>query len=274
MRGSRKWWLVWSLIGLSACGESGGEELEARAVPSSQSAAARALRLPRMRAAQSREPTPSDVPVTLRVLVRIVGAIPADSTVQVRSFNPLCGESFVDSAVVRTGDAVTDAVVWIEGATPVLATDRIGQRRPIVVLESCRLLPRVQVATPGSTLHLVLRDSLTEMVVAVPPSIAHAVDSITFTMPGQLVPLPRLADSAGVIGVYGAGLPWARAFVAIAPPGVSAVSDAAGRAQFTLDGRGTQTTVRAWHPSLGVVAAKVSLSAQQRAYDVTLTYQR
>ena len=93
-------------------------------------------------------------------------------------------------------------------------------------------------------------------------------------MDGQLVPLQHLAVSAGVLAVYASRLPWARSFVAIAPPGSSALSDADGRVQFTLDGRGAKTTIRAWHPSLGIVAANLDLSPNKSGYELTLTFKR
>ena len=76
------------------------------------------------------------------------------------------------------------------------------------------------------------------------------------------------------MAVFATRLPWARAYVGIAPPATSVLSDAAGAAQFTLDGRATTATFRAWHPSLGETAATVSFSAAKSAYEVTLTFRR
>ena len=249
-------------------------ELPARAVPMAQSAAARALRLPRMRPAMSRAATPSDQPVVVEVQVLIQGASPRDTAIQARAVNAACDEVFTDTAVVRTGDAVQDAVVWVEGPATALTTGAVAEHRPTVRLETCRLLPRVQVAAPGSLLQLVMRDSLSESLVVVPSVAALPVDTVNFMMDGQLVPVRHLADSTGVLAVYATRLPWARAFVAIAPVGAGAVTTAEGRARFTLDARGGKATIRAWHPSLGVVGAKVSLKAGGAAQVVTLTFRR
>ena len=121
---------------------------------------------------------------------------------------------------------------------------------------------------------LVMRDSLAESLVIVPSAPQVQVDTVAFTMDGQLVPVQHVADSVGVLAVYAARLPWARAFVAVAPAASSALSDSDGRAQFTVDGRGTTATIRAWHPSLGVVSSKLSISAKKTDYDVTLTFKR
>lgn len=264
--------------GLVACsapepGDAGDLE-EARAVPVAQSPTARAMRLPRMRPSASRTATPADRPVTIRVRVVFSGALPADTTVQARMFDPACGESFVDTAVVHNGNAVSDAVTWLEGPATALITDGRSERRPTVQLDLCRLRPHLQLAAPGSTVMLVMRDSLQESLVVVPSSPLVPVDTVQFIMDGQLVPAQHRADSAGMLAVYAARLPWARSFIAVAPPASSALTDADGRAQFTVDGRGGTVTVRAWHPSLGIVATKVALSPKQVDYEVTLTFRR
>lgn len=249
-------------------------EKAAHAEPMAQSAAARALRLPRMQPSPSRVAMPGDRPVVVRVRILIEGSAPADTTVQSRSFDPACGDTFVDTAVVRNGNAVADAIVWAEGPATPLITDGRSERRPTVQLELCRLRPRVQLAVPGSTLMLVMRDSIAESLVVVPSSLIAPVDTVPFIMDGQLVPLQHLADSSGVLAVYASRLPWARSFVAIAPPGSTALSDADGRVQFTLDGRGAKATIRAWHPSLGLVAAKLDLVPNKSDYELTLTFRR
>jgi hypothetical protein len=264
---------VLSLIAV-ACTGSGAEETDARAIPMSQSKAARALRLPVMRPAPSRGARASEQAAVLRVRVLYTGALPKDTTVQARNFNAGCLETFVDSAVARNGNAVVDAIVWIEGAAATLITAPRDDRRPMIVMDGCRLVPRLQVAAPGSTVQLVMRDSLSESFVLVPSSKYAAVDTVVFAFPGQLVPVRSAADSAGVLAVYGAGLPWARAFVAIAPTSGAAVTDADGRAQFALEALGGKAIVRAWHPSMGIVTATVTLTPGTTAHDVTLTFRR
>jgi hypothetical protein len=271
MRGVRL--IVASLL-VVACSGAGGEETEARAIPMSQSKAARALRLPVMRPAPSRRATADDRLAIVRVRVLFYGQLPGDTAVQARNFNAACGDTFVDSAVARKDSAVVNAIVWIEGAAATLITEARDDHRPVVALEGCRLVPRLQIAAPGSTVHLVMRDSLTESLVLVPSSKSAPVDTVVFAFPGQLVPMRAAAESAGVLAVYAAGLPWARAFIAIAPTSGTAISDGEGRAQFTLDARGAKAVVRAWHPSMGIVSATVTLTQGTAAHDVTLTFRR
>jgi hypothetical protein len=246
---------------------------EARAVPMAQSPTARALRLPRMRPSLSRTATPQDRAVTVRVRTLLDGDGPADTTVQARAFDPLCGDTFVDTAVVRNAGAVLDALVWVEGVTALVTSSGV-ERRPTVQLSGCRLRPRLQLAAPGSTIMLVMRDSLAESLVIVPSSPAVPVDTVPFMMDGQLVPVQRLADSAGVLAIYAARLPWARSFIAIAPPAASALSDADGRAQFVVDGRARSFSIRAWHPSLGIVAKRVEIPTGKADLEVSLQFKR
>ena len=262
---------------LAACGggdRSDDVEAEARAVPMTQSPAARALRLPRMRLARVMPAQAGTALATIRVHVLITGRVPPDTTVQARSVDPACTDSFVDSAVFRNGDAIVGALVWLEGAGTVFSTVSDGEHRPTVILEQCRLQPRVQLAAPGSTIQLVMRDARAEQLVVVPASIATPIDTVSFIADGQLVPIQHRTDSTGVLGVYAMRLPWARSFVAIAPTGVTAISDSTGAATFTVDRAAKKVTVRAWHPSLGVVAGSINPSSGGAEQTITLTYRR
>jgi hypothetical protein len=263
------------LLSAAGCGSSdvAATDGETVVVPTSQSAAEAALGLPRMRPSPSRVALATDRPVTVVVRVVYSGTLPTDTTIQVRSFAAGCGDSFVDTAVVRAGNSVSGALVWVERATALRGAN-VMEHRPTIALELCRLLPRVQLAAPGSTVMLVMRDSLAQSLVVVPSSPSVPVDTVPFTMDGQLIPLQRRADSSGVVAVYATGLPWARAFIGIAPAGSAALSDATGAAQFTLDGRATTAAFRAWHPSLGQAAATVAFTAAKSTYDVTLTFRR
>jgi hypothetical protein len=262
---------------LTACGdlEFDNSGVEARGVPAVQSAAARALRLPRMRPSASRPAVAADRLITIRARVLVDGVPLRDTTVQARSVNPNCETTFVDTAVVLNRNAVAEALVWIEGPTQTLQTgETVARMRPSVRMQECQLLPRIQVAAPGSTLQLVMGDSLRESLVLVPNAVSAPVDTVAFQADGQLIPMRGRADSLGVIGVYAQRLPWARAFVAIAPPASVSMSDSTGRTQFTVDGRGTTATVRAWHPALGIVSRKVTIRTNSVVYDVDLTYKR
>lgn len=265
------------LAACAACGSSqadgdadGDMEAEARAVPVAQSAAARAFRLPRVRPASV---APGAGGKVIRVQVVVERALPPDTTVQVRSFDPACGESFVDTAVFRNGASIIGALVWVEGSTPVHAATPAADRRPTVMLEQCRLQPRLQLAAPGSTMQLATRDARAEALVVVPSSASVPIDTVSFTMDGQLVPVQHRADSSGVLAIYATRLPWARAYIAILPAGVGGITAADGTASFQF-AAGGKAVIRAWHPSLGVAATTINPGALPANAMVTLTYRR
>lgn len=258
---------------MAGCGgDDTASEAPPRAVPSSQSATARSLRLPVMRLASARAGADPATGRALQVRVLIEGRIAGDSVLPVGVLDPTCGDSLRDTLVARNGPAVVGALVWVEGPTVVHAPAGTPERRATVTLSRCQLLPRVQVAPPGSMLQLVMRDPRVESLVVVPASRSVPIDTVSFLTDGQLVPVRARADSVGMLGVFATRLPWARAFVAVTPPAVSAISDVDGIARFTLDRTGRKAILRAWHPSLGIVSATVDPSTLADNAVITLTF--
>lgn len=271
----RRLWtpLLVSAALLAACGGGDGDSAAGltRAVPTLQSKDARALRLPLLKPAASRADG-GVVGRSIAVRVLIEGRVQGDSLVRSGPVDRICADSMVDTLVTRNGNAVIGALVWVEGTTAVLTPAGNAERRATVTLGDCQLRPRVQVAPPGSTLQLVMRDGREEALVIVPATPATPIDTVQFLTDGQLVPVRDRADSIGVLAIYARLLPWARAFVAITPPGVSAVTDPDGVARFTLDPAGRSTTLRAWHPALGIVSATIDPSKLRAGEMVTLTF--
>ncbi len=247
----------------------------ARTVPQAQPAAARALRLPVMRPAASRTARAGDRAVTIDVQLRREGEPLRDAIhVVAPAFVRACGAALVDTSPALASGVVASAIVWVEGPAATFVTAPTSDRRPMVRMEGCRLVPSLQVAAPGSALMLVMRDSFPDSLVVVRSSSGQPADTVPFSMQGQLVPLQHRADSAGMVAVYSAQLPWARAFLVIAPPSSGAVADRDGRVRFTVDGRARFTRIRAWHPVLGSADASVPLGRSTSTQTVTLTFRR
>lgn len=261
---------------LASCGGHADDESEGRsaAAPSSLSPAARALRIPVMRLAPVVDTRAGLVGKPVRIRVVIEGRIPSDTSYRTGVIDPVCGDSIRDLRVESSGTALIGALVWVEGTTPVIAAPVQQERRPVVTLGDCLLLPQVQTAAPGSTLQLVMRDARIDTLIVVPTRSAAALDTVSFLTDGQLVPLRGRAESVGVIGVYSTRLPWAKAFVAITPAGASGVTDRDGTARVVLDAAGRKATLRAWHPLLGVVATTIDPSKIPVDALVTLTFRR
>lgn len=258
---------------LTGCGNGeGAPGAAAVATVRLQSPSARAMRLPLMRPAPMLSPRAGLRAAAIDVRVRIEGGIPADTVMQSGRYEPSCGATMIDHIVAQRAGALDGALVWIEGTTAVIASGELGEHRPTVVYQLCELLPRLQLAAPGSTLQLVMRDERADSLVVVSARPSMPVDTISFVTDGQLVPLRQRADSTGVLGIHATRLPWARAYVAVTKPGASAITDVDGRAQFRVDASGTSAVVRAWHPALGVVSATIDPSKGTDTQAVTLTF--
>jgi hypothetical protein len=229
-------------------------------------------RLPVLRLAPSRVATAGSIGRNILVRVLIEGRPAGDSLIRTGSVDPACGAHKTDTLVMRSGPAIVGALVWVEGPTAVYATAGTPERRATVTLAGCQLQPRVQVAPPGTMLQLVMRDPRAESLVIVPAPASAPIDTISFLTDGQLVPLRQRADSVGILAVYATGLPWARAFIAVTPPAVSAVTDFNGTVRFTLDATGRAASVRAWHPALGIVSATINPSTLADNATITLTF--
>jgi hypothetical protein len=228
--------------------------------------------MPVMRLAPTRPAPDSASGRLIQVRVLIEGRMAGDSVVRIGSLDPSCGEALTDTLVVRSGPAVVGAMVWVEGQTAVHVPSGTPDRRATITLSGCQLLPHVQVAPPGSTLQLVMRDTRAESLVVVPAVPSVPIDTVAFLTDGQLVPVRQRADSVGMLFVYALHMPWTRAYVAVTPPAVSAITDFEGVARFTLDRTGRKSTFRAWHPALGVVSATIDPSRLTDNAFVTLTF--
>ena len=210
----------------------------------------------------------------VQVRVLFAGFTPTDTIIGPQRLAASCGATFRDTLVAHRGDAVAGVLLWMEGDVPVVpAAAPPVERRPTVRLERCRLQPRMQLAVPGSTVQLLMEDKRTDTLIVVPAAGGGHSDTVSFITDGQLVPLRR-SDRPGVIGIHAVTMPWARAYVAIAPAGTAAISDADGRASFTLSRQGRAATIRAWHPVLGSSSATLTPLTLQGGGVVTLTFRR
>jgi len=237
-----------------------------------QSPAARALRLPLMQLAPVLA-TDASGGTVVQVRVRFVASAPTDTAIDPRRLHPSCGATLSDTLVAHRGDAVAGTLLWVEGDVPVLPEPAATERRPTVRLERCHLQPRMQLASPGSTVQLLMADDRSDSLIVVPAAAGARIDTISFVTDGQLVPLAR-ETRPGVIGIHSTMTPWARAYVVIAPTGTTAISDADGRASFAFARGGREATIRAWHPVLGLASATIRPATLQNGSVVTLNFRR
>ena len=164
--------------------------------------------------------------------VQIDGDAPADSVVLPPADRELCGIAFPDSSIVRRGNTLAHAVVWLadvkEGkALPV-------ERRTEVVNEECRLTPRVQAVVAGTTVNVRNEDRLahtTRFVRGGPGGDTIAV--VPLTDDGQVVPNEHIAAKGGMVAATCAQHAWTRGYIAVFESPYFAVTDESGA--FRLD---------------------------------------
>lgn len=262
---------------VTACGSAEGtttdsSSLAAHSPGGALSPAARALRLPQMQLAPVLA-TGASGGTVVQVRVRFTASAPTDTAIDPVRLHASCGATLRDTLVSHRGDGVIGALLWVEGDVPVLPDPAATERRPTVRFERCHLQPRLQLASPGSTVQLLMADDRSDSLIVVPAAAGARIDTISFITDGQLVPLAR-ESRPGVIGIQATATPWARAYVAIAPAGTTAISDADGRASFVFARQGRNATIHAWHPVLGLASATITPSTQQNGSVVTLSFRR
>jgi hypothetical protein len=181
---------------------------------------------------------------TIEGTVEIDGEAPADSIVTPTVDQEPCGTAFPDSSLVRRGNALGNAVVWLtdvkEGKVlPV-------ERRTEIVNENCRLVPRVQAVVVGTTVNVRNEDRLAHTTRFVRGSDGDTLARVPLTDDGQVVPNEHLAAKSGLVAATCRQHPWTRGFIAVFESPYFALTDPAGG--FRLDSVPPGTYhLRVWH---------------------------
>ena len=192
--------------------------------------------------------------------VEIDGEAPGDSIVTPTVDLAPCGSAFPDSSIVRRGNALGNAVVWLtdvkEGKTlPV-------ERRTEIVNEDCRLVPRVQVVVVGTTVNVRNEDRLahtTRFVRGGAPG--DTLARVPLTDDGQVVPNEHIAAKSGLVAATCLRHPWTRGYIAVFESPYFALTDPSGG--FRLDSVPPGTYhLRVWHErGTSTVERDVTVSA-------------
>ena len=181
---------------------------------------------------------------TIEGTVEIDGEAPPDSIVTPTVDQEPCGTAFPDSSLVRRGNALGNAVVWLtdvkEGKVlPV-------ERRTEIVNENCRLVPRVQAVVVGTTVNVRNEDRLAHTTRFVRGSDGDTLARVPLTDDGQVVPNEHLAAKSGLVAATCLQHPWTRGFIAVFESPYFALTDPAGG--FRLDSVPPGTYhLRVWH---------------------------
>jgi hypothetical protein len=199
--------------------------------------------------------------------ITVEGDAPRDTVVKPDSNRLVCGASFTDRTVRRSGSGLGDVVVW-------LADVKTGKALPLgrrfdVGTDRCQILPRVQAAVTGGTLNVSSSDALVHETRFTQQGSGDTLGTVSESERGSVVPVRRPLAKAGLVRLTNPGYPWARAWVAVFDHPYFAVTGPDGR--FTLDSVPPGTyTLRAWHDRFGVTEQKVTVGAGEASVTVTL----
>jgi len=182
---------------------------------------------------------------TIEGTVEIDGDGPADSVVTPTVDQQPCGAGFADSSIVRRGNALGNAVVWLtdvkEGkALPI-------ERRTEIENEDCRLVPRVQAVVVGTTVNVRNDDRLAHTTRFVLGGAGgDTLARVPLTDDGQVVPNEHIAAKSGLVAATCAQHPWTRGYIAVFESPYFALTDGSGG--FRLDSIPPGTYhLRVWH---------------------------
>ena len=265
-------WHLWMLVlGLVGCGESrtsneaDGRVADVTVAPGSD----HAMAVPRdsgvlslARAAGGADGLQYRVapPVSSGVIVgKIGGGASRDTSIAPTHDLSVC-RPFTQSLVPSRDGGVGNSVVWLVGVAAGPRDD--APRRVRVLLDGCRLDPRVQRVAAGGTVMITSRDAMTTRLQFVDVGGASASrGTVLFNDAGQVVPTSDAAKVPGLVQIRDDLHPWVLAYLAVTPHPFVAVTGADGQFRFDNVPPGRYTLV-IWHERFGVKQQRVRVDAQ------------
>ena len=200
--------------------------------------------------------------------VRVTGTVPADTVVRPTMDQRVCGASFTDRTIVRSGAGLGGVVVWLEQL-------RAGKPLPLarryeVTYNKCQLEPRVQAVIVGGTLNVRSRDAVEHRTRIVRQDSGMVVARMQHNDFGQVVPDDRVLARPGLLELRSDVHPWTRGYVAVFDHPYFAVSAPNGTFRIETVPTGSYTLV-AWHERFGRIEQPVTIGAGVPT-NVTITF--
>jgi hypothetical protein len=181
------------------------------------------------------------------VLGSVIGGEPRDTSITPTHDLSVC-RPFSESLVASRQGGVGNVVVWLVGADRGPPHD--APRRVRLVLDGCRLEPRVQRMAQGGTVMVNSRDAMMSRLQFVAEGESATRATVLLNDAGQVVPTEDPASRPGLVQVTDDLHPWVRAWLVVGPHPFVAVTDADGLFRFDGVPPGRYTLV-AWHERLG-----------------------
>ena len=202
------------------------------------------------------------------IVGKIGGGAPRDTSITPTHDLSVC-RPFTQSLVPSRDGGVGNSVVWLVGVATGPRDD--APRRVRILLDGCRLEPRVQRVAAGGTVMLTSRDAMmTRLQFLDVGRVSASRGTVLFNDAGQVVPTSDAAKVPGLVQIRDDLHPWVRAYLAVTPHPFVAVTAADGAFRFDNLPPGRYTLV-VWHERFGTKQQRVRVDAQVETR-VELTY--
>ena len=192
------------------------------------------------------------------IVGKIGGGAPRDTSITPTHDLSVC-RPFTQSLVPSRDGGVGNSVVWLVGVATGPRDDT--PRRVRVVLDGCRLEPRVQRVAAGGTVMITSRDAMmTRLQFIDVGGASTSRATVLFNDAGQVVPTSDAANVPGLVLIRDDLHPWVRAYLAVTPHPFVAVTDVDGAFRFDGVPPGIYTLV-VWHERFGAKQQRVRVDA-------------
>ena len=192
------------------------------------------------------------------IVGKIGGGEPRDTSIAPTHDLSVC-RPFTESLVPSRVGGVGNSVVWLVGVATGPRDN--APRRVRVMLDGCRLDPRVQRVAAGGTVMITSRDAMmTRLQFIDVGGVSSSRGTALFNDAGQVVPTSDAAKAPGLVQIRDDLHPWVRAYLAVTPHPFVAVTAADGRFRFDNIPPGSYTLV-VWHERFGTKQQRVRVDA-------------
>ena len=186
----------------------------------------------------------------------VTTTVPALRPLRVTADIKVCGTQLPDEAIaIGPGGGLANAVIALTGVKV-----RTPYPDPLVTNESCRFVPRVQLARPGAPTRTTSKDPLLHTTNAQQDG-GRALFNVGLPVPNLVVTRPL--NGAGLVRLTCNTHTWMRGFIVVTDD-MAAVSGGDGRFELAGVPPGTYE-LKMWHEMLKTAPIKVTVTAGKTA---------
>jgi hypothetical protein len=169
-----------------------------------------------------------------------------------------CGPSIPDESVVRQGNGLGGAVVWLDDIRRGKSVPL--ERRLELEIDHCRLQPRVQAGVVGSAVNVLAHEPFREHLHFLAGGESGPRANVLVGQDEQVIPTNLPFSKPGLVIVKDSDHPWPTAYLAVFDHPYFAVT--APNGSFTIDGVPPgHYTVKVWHERTKLVEKPVDVAA-------------